>query len=61
MHKLRNTAHIELLEKLFKKYGELKHISKREMRILLQVNNWKEQKVINEIEADIWWCRFYKD
>ena len=36
-------------------------LSKRTMRILLQVNGWDKQKVLKEIENDEWWYRFCND
>lgn len=61
MHKLRNTLHIAILNNLLERYGESKRISKRQMRIILQSNNWNKEETIDEIEKDIWWCRFCKD
>ncbi len=61
MHKLRNTLHIAILNNLLEKYGESKRISKRQMRIILQSNNWNKEETINEIEKDLWWYRFCKD
>jgi len=61
MHKLRNTAHMALLNELFSIYGEVKCISKKEMRILLSRHNWNKNEVILEIENNTWWYLFIKD
>lgn len=63
MHKLRNTRHIEILNSMLNivPLGCSQPLSKRTMRILLQVNGWDKQKVLKEIENDEWWYRFCND
>lgn len=58
MHKLRNTAHKALLEKMYAKYGEKVGISKRQLRYLLATRNWDKWKVMDMIEKDEWWAHF---
>jgi hypothetical protein len=63
MHKLRNTKHIEMLNSMLNIVppGCSQPLSKRTMRILLQVHKWNKKEVLKEIENDEWWYRFCND
>ena len=63
MHKIRNTKHLELLNKL---YGIIapgcsEPLSKRVLRDLLVSNDWDEHKVRQLIKNDEWWYRYAND
>ena len=59
MHKIRNTAHLKLLNDLHERYKD--KISKAAMRQILIANKWNEHAVIQEIKNDEWWYRFIDD
>ena len=60
MHKIRNTKHLELLNKLMGIIppGCREPLSKRVLRDLLVANKWDEHKVIQLIKNDEWWYRY---
>lgn len=63
MHKIRNTRHLELLNKLYgiTSNGCKTPLSKRVLRDLLVSNNWDEHKVLQLIKNDEWWYRYAND
>lgn len=65
MHKIRNTKHLELLNKLcgmgIIPPGCREPLSKRVLRDLLVANKWDEHKVLQEIKNDEWWYRYADD
>ena len=63
MHKIRNTMHLELLNKLYgiASNGCNTPLSKRVLRDLLVSNNWDEHKVLQLIKNDEWWYRYAND
>lgn len=60
MHKLRNTAHIQLLEKYLTFKGRYP-ISKAKLRDLFQSRNWNENEVVELLKSGDWIYRYMDD